>query len=105
MCGHRFEMIMDIMKKIIYAAVAVLMMSGCSGSLGTEDTPSLEMKFELEYPGVRTKVAASGFVKGDIAGLYMTENVNGEPSVLMQGEVAGQVGRFSLNTLGIFYMR
>ena len=65
---------MDIMKKTIYAAVAVLMMSGCSGSLGTEDTPSLEMKFELEYPGVRTKVAANGFVKGDIAGLYMTEN-------------------------------
>ena len=76
-------MIMDIMKKTIYAAVAVLMMSGCSGSLGAEDTPSLEMKFELEYPGARTKVAASGFVKGDIAGLYMTENVDGEPSVLM----------------------
>ena len=71
-------MIMDIMKKTIYAAVAVLMMSGCSGSLGAEDTPSLEMKFELEYPGARTKVAASGFVKGDIAGLYMTENVDGE---------------------------
>lgn len=70
-------------RNIIYLAAAVLMMSGCAGALKTEDSPSLEMKFELEYPGYRTKATGSGFGQGDIAGLFMTEYVGGEPSRLM----------------------
>lgn len=70
-------------RNIIYWAAAVLMMSGCAGTLKTEDSPSLEMKFELEYPGYRTKATGSGFGPGDIAGLFMTEYVGGEPSRLM----------------------
>lgn len=70
-------------RNIIYWAAAVLMMSGCAGTLKTEDSPFLEMKFELEYPGYRTKATGSGFGPGDIAGLFMTEYVGGEPSRLM----------------------
>ena len=70
------------MKGVLYASATVLILSGCA-KIKEPDVSSMEMKFELEYPGAATKASSYGFAKGDITGLYMTEYVNDEPSRLM----------------------
>ncbi len=67
------------MKRIIYAVALTAALAGCAKSEKPEEAPSLEMKFEVEYPGRVSKATVTGFEAGDVTGLYMTEWTEGSP--------------------------
>ncbi len=66
-------------KQIIYAVVLLVFIAGCDKAEKSIGSPSLEMEFDVEYPGVASKATMTGFESGDIVGLYMTEWIEDTP--------------------------
>lgn len=64
------------MRKTIFAAALAIVAAGCTKQ-PAQEAPSLEVKFNLEYPGTASKATAAGFETGDVTGLYMTEWTDG----------------------------
>lgn len=64
---------------MIFVAALALVAAGCAKQQTPEGTPSLEVKFNLEYPGTASKATAAGFESGDFTGVYMTEWTDGSP--------------------------
>lgn len=70
-------------KHIIYSATLLVFIAGCAKSEKVTERPSLEMKFDVEYPGVTSKASMTGFEAGDVIGLYMAEWTDAEPVKLV----------------------
>ena len=66
------------MRNTIFAAALAFVAMGCTKQQA-QDAPSLEVKFNLEYPGTASKATAAGFEVGDVTGVYMTEWTEGSP--------------------------
>lgn len=71
------------LKQIIYLASLLVFIAGCAKPEKSMESPSLEMEFDVEYPGVVSKATMTGFEAGDVIGLYMTEWADDEPVKLV----------------------
>lgn len=87
---------MRYMRKTIFAAALVLAAAGCTKQQAQE-APSLEVKFNLEYPGTTSKATAAGFETGDVTGLYMTEWTDGSPVKLAAAGNAANNARLTFD--------
>ena len=80
----------EVFNKIILAGMSVvlLQMSMSCQQLDLVETPSEDMKYELNIQGVinqeyQTRANDEGFVNGDRMGVYVVDYEQGVPGVLM----------------------
>lgn len=81
---------------MIFAAALALVAAGCTKQQAQE-APSLEVKFNLEYPVTASKATAAGFETGDVTGVYMTEWIDGSPVKLAAAGNAANNARLTFD--------